>query len=124
MRAAHCANPQRRPARGRIAVMLLVVAGLYVTGCIANPWTRRPSGPPTPGRVGGTPALPSPDQPTVQVPPSAPSRVWRKTVAAKKVPTRLVANDGTVCEVSEERYARVALGDLVWCIWEEANREK
>ena len=108
----------RRAARCAL-VSALLVTGITLSGCIANPWTPRAPGPREPGPFDNTPGAPTTGRVPDDTPPSAPSRAWRKAVAAKEPPARLVAADGTSCAVSEERYARVAVGDVVWCIWEE-----
>jgi len=41
----------------------------------------------------------------------------RKTVVGKEPPYRLVAVDGTICDVPKERYESVKVEDKVWCAW-------
>lgn len=43
--------------------------------------------------------------------------VARKKVTDKQEHTLLVAYDGTECQVSPERWKRIAIGDAVWCYW-------
>jgi hypothetical protein len=43
-----------------------------------------------------------------------------KQVATKEPPVTLVATDGTVCRVAEERYARTDAGAFVACTWQLA----
>jgi hypothetical protein len=122
MRAAPPAIDWRRRLRIHIAPMLLLlVASVSSAGCVGTLWPRRPSGPRDPGPFRKPAGVPAPIEPEVSVPPSAPSPVWRKAVAAKEPPTRLVASDGTTCAVTEERYARAAVGDVVWCVWQKAT---
>ena len=47
--------------------------------------------------------------------------VWiePKTVASKEEPSRLIASDGSICHTSPERYARVSIGEEVWCHWSD-----
>ena len=108
----------RRAAR-RALVSTLLTTGVALTGCISSPWAPRAPGPREPGPFDKTPGAPTTNRAPVEAPPSAPSRAWRKAVAAKEPPARLLAADGTSCAVSEERFARVAVGDVVWCVWEE-----
>jgi hypothetical protein len=41
----------------------------------------------------------------------------RKTVHGKHTPRALVAEDGTECQVSADRYKDVVRGEQAWCIW-------
>jgi hypothetical protein len=80
------------------------VTGALLAGCAAAP-TRVSTGRP-PGAVRlerGTPLG------------------WAtKQVATKEPPATLVATDGTVCRVAEERYARTDAGAVVACEWQLA----
>ena len=47
-----------------------------------------------------------------------PTRGWAiKEVVQKNPPRSLLARDGTVCEVSEERYAETRIGAQIQCEW-------
>ena len=41
----------------------------------------------------------------------------RKRVIGKEAPLDLVAEDGTRCETSRERFERTKIGSKVWCLW-------
>lgn len=43
-----------------------------------------------------------------------------KKIVREKQPERatLLAHDGTWCSVGEKRYARIRVGDRVWCAWQ------
>ncbi|MGD2121640.1 MAG: hypothetical protein PVJ76_07840 [Gemmatimonadota bacterium] len=43
----------------------------------------------------------------------------RKTVVAKEPPCRLVAVDGTICDVPAAKFESVKVDDRVWCAWRE-----
>ena len=43
----------------------------------------------------------------------------RKRVAGKSAPSDLVADDGTRCTVSEDKFQRTEAGDRVWCRWQD-----
>jgi hypothetical protein len=48
-----------------------------------------------------------------------PTPVARKIVREKqRERTTLLAHDGTWCSVGEKRYARIRVGDRVWCAWQ------
>ena len=40
-----------------------------------------------------------------------------KRVAGKEPPTTLIAEDGTKCVVTENRYRETNVGDEAWCVW-------
>ena len=47
-----------------------------------------------------------------------PSRVLgRKLVIGKEAPLDLIADDGTRCETSKDRFERTKIGSKVWCLW-------
>lgn len=41
----------------------------------------------------------------------------RKPVTGKKEPTLLVADDGSRCNTTRERWERARTGQRVWCVW-------
>ena len=41
----------------------------------------------------------------------------RKVVAGKERPRTLVATDDTRCQVDQQRFDRVEIGEEVWCLW-------
>ena len=43
--------------------------------------------------------------------------VTRKRVSEKREISTLVADDATICIVSEQRYRETRVGDSVWCAW-------
>ena len=43
----------------------------------------------------------------------------RKVVAGKEDPSTLLAQDGTRCLVTTERFAQVKQGEQIWCDWRE-----
>lgn len=45
-------------------------------------------------------------------------RADAKRVAGKQPPTTLIAQDGTRCVVTEERYRETNVGDEAWCVWQ------
>jgi hypothetical protein len=47
-----------------------------------------------------------------------PSKVLgRKLVIGKEAPLDLIADDGTRCETSKDRFERTKIGTKVWCLW-------
>ena len=100
-----------------------VLCVLSLAACVTVPWTRRAPDPRDAGTVSTGPELPTPRRPGVEAPREPHERAWRKAVAAKEPPTRLVAHDGTSCTVSEARYAEIAVGYVVWCFWVEPESE-
>jgi hypothetical protein len=44
-------------------------------------------------------------------------RLDAKPVAGKEPPTTLIAEDGTKCVVTEDRYRETKVGDEAWCVW-------
>ena len=40
-----------------------------------------------------------------------------KLVVGKEPPNQLIAEDGTRCITSRERYERARIGAEVWCVW-------
>ena len=43
--------------------------------------------------------------------------VTKKRVASKQPPSTLIAQDGTRCTTTEDRYRMVEVGDEEWCAW-------
>lgn len=41
----------------------------------------------------------------------------QKKVVDKRAPCWLIAGDRTTCSVSEDKYARTGIGDVVLCAW-------
>ncbi len=41
----------------------------------------------------------------------------RKLVISKEAPLDLVAEDGTRCQTSKDRFERTKIGSKVWCLW-------
>jgi hypothetical protein len=48
-------------------------------------------------------------------------RLGWKAVVEKREPGILLAVDGTECQVAEERFERVEVGDSVFCHWREGR---
>ena len=46
----------------------------------------------------------------------------RKRVLGKSIPSDLIAEDGTRCLVSLDKFERTEPGDRVWCQWEDPTR--
>ena len=44
-------------------------------------------------------------------------RMDAKRVAGKEPPTSLIAEDGTKCVVTEDRYRETKVGEEAWCVW-------
>jgi hypothetical protein len=42
-----------------------------------------------------------------------------KRVAGKESPVTLIAEDGTKCVVTEDRYRETRVGDEAWCVWRQ-----
>lgn len=67
---------------------------------------------------GGTVVRPIPGTPGAEAG-SGPSRgLARKRVATKQEPYTLVAEDGTSCQVSADRFQDVSIGDAELCMWQ------
>lgn len=67
---------------------------------------------------GGSVVRPMPGTPGAVVS-SGPSRgLARKRVATKQEPHTLVAEDGTSCLVSADRFRDVSVGDAELCVWQ------
>lgn len=41
----------------------------------------------------------------------------RKLVIGKEGPLDLIAEDGTRCQTSKERFEKTRIGSKVWCLW-------
>jgi hypothetical protein len=41
----------------------------------------------------------------------------RKLVVDKAAPLDLIAEDGTRCQTSKDRFERTKIGSKVWCLW-------
>lgn len=44
-----------------------------------------------------------------------------KVVSSKATPHTLIASDLTTCMVSPERFEKVAIGDLITCVWSDSS---
>ena len=51
-----------------------------------------------------------------------PTGFGQKPIQGKTPPTRLVAQDGTSCVVSQEKYDSAVPGTSVWCTWLDPDR--
>ena len=47
----------------------------------------------------------------------APPELAQKPVVGKEPPTVLIAEDGTRCVTSRDRFERTRIGSEVWCVW-------
>ncbi|HEY0810657.1 MAG TPA: hypothetical protein VGD49_10880, partial [Longimicrobiales bacterium] len=47
----------------------------------------------------------------------------RKPVVGMREPTYLIAIDGTECTVSKKKFAKVKVGDAVFCLWSSPTKE-
>jgi len=45
-----------------------------------------------------------------------------KPVTGKEAPTRLIARDGSRCDVSKKKYDSTIVGTTVWCVWVNTTR--
>jgi hypothetical protein len=46
-----------------------------------------------------------------------PPSLDRKLVVGKDAPVTLVAEDGTLCITSRDRFEQTRIGSEVWCVW-------
>jgi hypothetical protein len=72
-------------------------------------------------RINPFPGAPGPEGPSMSIPRrgTTPTRgLARKRVTAKQEPNLLVAEDGTSCVVTAERYEDVDVGDHELCDWQ------
>jgi hypothetical protein len=46
-----------------------------------------------------------------------PQVLGRKLVIDKEPPLHLIADDGTRCQTTRDRFARARVGSKVWCLW-------
>lgn len=76
----------------RLAAALLVVT-VTVAGCTTLPASR--------GVTEGSPR----------------AKLGRKMVVRKQEPRELIADDGSTCTTSTERFERVRPGQNAWCLW-------
>jgi len=95
----------------------LVVPSLVLTlaACHkSNPLTR-----PVPGTRGGTiqPVGSARGSATA----SSRTQVTRREVAAKEEPATLYATDRSHCKVPPDRFKDIAVGEKVWCSWEDSR---
>ena len=80
-------------ARARLKYVAVVLA-CGLSGCMAVPLHMRGQRSPEPYKVLG-----------------------RKVVIGKEAPLDLIADDGTRCETSKDRFERTKVGSKVWCLW-------
>ena len=93
----------------RVFCSLLVIGALQL-GCV-QPGGRVMRPPPgTTDRPPGTPGGDVAGSPETRT-------VMRKRVASKQEPYTLVAEDGTTCQVSADRFRDVKVGDAEVCLW-------
>lgn len=94
--------------RMRPATLAITIAILAVSGCI------RPIIPGVPGLERDPPRSGIGERPpTTERQPS----IRQKRVARKEPVATLIADDGTWCSVSEDRYRMIKVGDNAWCGW-------
>jgi hypothetical protein len=87
----------------RVSRTLLLIGTFTLGGCVLP---------------GGTVVRPIPGTPGAEVG-SGPSRgLARKRVATKQEPYTLVAEDGTSCQVSADRFGDVSVGNAELCMWQ------
>ena len=86
--------------RVRLGYAFLLIITFSLTSCIRLP---------LPGAEGTSASLPTRD---------AKPGLLRKRVAGKQDPNLLLAEDGTSCAVTANRYRDVAVGDHVVCVWQ------
>lgn len=95
-------------ARALLLVLLVAILAScsYPYGRIDDPWGdpwRRPLG--------------DPRSPSYEREHDPREGVAHKKVAAKQEHTLLFAHDGSECQVSPERWKKIAVGDALWCYW-------
>jgi len=106
----------RRIQRGHPGLVLVLAAGLLLSGCVYNGWPFRKGDP--------VPALDRPDSGRAGESPGdlvAQEGAGWKAVAGKRAPHFLIAGDRTECMVSREKWADTVLGAKVFCIWGKAQ---
>ena len=52
---------------------------------------------------------------------SSRTQVTRREVVAKEEPATLYANDRSHCKVTPDRFKDIAVGERVWCSWEDSR---
>jgi hypothetical protein len=87
---------------------LAITTAILAVGCI------RPIVPGTDGLERDPPRPAAGERPptTQRQPP-----ISRKRVVQKEPVATLIAKDGTWCNVSEDRYRMIKIGDNAWCGW-------
>ena len=80
-------------SRARLSYVAILVLAVSLPGCMTPVHTRGQRSP-EPYRVLG-----------------------RKMVIGKEAPLNLIAEDGTRCETSKDRFERTRIGSKVWCLW-------
>jgi hypothetical protein len=95
----------------------LVVSCLVLT--LAACHKSNPLARPLPGVKGGTvqPVGSSRGSATA----SSRTQLTRREVVAKEEPATLYASDRSHCKVTPERFKDAAIGDKVWCNWEDSR---
>ena len=87
-----------------LPLMIALIAG---TGCVRAIYGRPGPGPDDP--FSGTGRLDAEaDRPAFS----------QKRVARKSPISTLIAEDGSRCAVTEQRFRSTEIGDEVWCVWE------
>jgi hypothetical protein len=105
-----------RPRRAASYVAALLLAGsICISACtrsleVADRIGREANA----GERGLTDRPQREDRPAIQTPKAG---FRRKRVAGKSAPSDLVADDGTRCVVSAEKFEKTKPGDRVWCRW-------
>jgi hypothetical protein len=52
---------------------------------------------------------------------NAPPALAAKLVVGKEWPNELIADDGTRCITSKERFDRGRIGSEIWCVWTDGG---
>jgi hypothetical protein len=94
------------------------IAALLACGCF-TPMIRRP---PTAAPQPATPRTRAPGERADST--GLPGGIARKVVHGKRDPNLLIAIDGDLCTVSEQRYRDTQYGDRVWCAWRAAGTDR
>jgi hypothetical protein len=95
----------------------LVVSSLLLT--LAACHKSNPLNRPVPGARGGTiqPVGSARGSATA----SSKTQLTRREVIAKEEPATLYANDRSHCKVTPDRFKEIAVGERVWCNWEDTR---
>lgn len=105
-----------RPSRSRIAAFALVLVAACFTPVVRRPPPAGvPQGAPRAARAPGDRGADST---------ALPGGLARKVVQGKRDPNVLIAIDGDLCTVSEQKFRDTNYGDRTWCAWRAAGTDR